>query len=209
MENEYRRGYDLPITEKKWEFWLSLVIYPLFTLWLESQIRDMSLDGSVWLLRSFHLWLLLFVALEFINCFGELHLVSEGIAITLFGKTLRRFPREKIRFLGGVRYSRKSREYRWICVCDRSMEELAEEQARKTPKMFQNSRTRPGWAEDMAGKYLICYVASMRRQLGLPRKDILLIEWSPERLRMIQDMYPGVPWTDLTDKKVLDAERKI
>ena len=209
MENEYRRGYDLPITEKKWEFWLTLVIYPLFTLWLESQIRDMSLDGSVWLLRSFHLWLLLFVALEFINCFGELHLVSEGSAITLFGKTLRRFPREKIRFLGGVRYSRKSREYRWICVCDHSMEELAEEQERKTPKMFQNSRTRPGWAEDMAGKYLIRYVASMRRQLGLLRKDILLIEWSPERLRMIQDMYPGVPWTDLTDKKVLDAERKI
>ena len=209
MENEYRRGYDLPITEKKWEFWLSLVIYPLFTLWLESQIRDMSLDGSVWLLRGFHLWLLLFVALEFINCFGELHLVSEGIAITLFGKTLRRFPREKIRFLGGVRYSRKSREYRWICVCDHSMEELAEEQERKTPKMFQNSRPRPGWAEDMAGKYLIRYVASMRRQLGFPRKDILLIEWSPARLRMIQDMYPGVPWTDLTDKKVLDAERKI
>ena len=49
----------------------------------------------------------------------------------------------------------------------------------------------------------------MRRTLGFPRKDILLIEWSPERLRMIQDMYPGVPWTDLTDKKVLDAERKI
>ena len=193
MENEYRRGYDLPITEKKWEFWLSLVIYPLFTLWLESQIRDMSLDGSVWLLRSFHLWLLLFVALEFINCFGELHLVSEGIAITLFGKTLRRFPREKIRFLGGVRYSRKSREYRWICVCDHSMEELAEEQERKTPKMFQNSRTRPGWAEDMAGKYLIRYVASMRRQLGLPRKDILLIEWSPERLRMIRICTPVFP----------------
>ena len=75
--------------------------------------------------------------------------------------------------------------------------------------MFRNSRTRPGWAEDMAGKYLIRYVVSMRRQLGFPRKDILLIEWSPERLRMIQDMYPGVPWTDLTDKKVLDAERKI
>ena len=64
MENEYRRGYDLPITEKKWEFWLTLVIYPLFTLWLESQIRDMSLDGSAWLLRGFHLWLLLFVALD-------------------------------------------------------------------------------------------------------------------------------------------------
>ena len=209
MENEYRRGYDLPITEKKWEFWLTLLIYPLFTLWLESQIRDMSLDGSVWLLRGFHLWLLLFVALEFINCFGELHLVPEGIAITLFGKTLRRFPREKIRFLGGVRYKYKSREYRWICVCERSMEELAEEQERKTAKMFRNSRTRHNWAEDMAGKYLLRYVASPRRHLCFPRKDILLIEWSPERLRMIQDMYPGVPWTDLTDKKILDAERKI
>ena len=37
--------------------------------------------------------------------------------------------------------------------------------------------------------------------------SLLLIEWSPERLQMLLDMYPGVPWVDLTENKALDAER--
>ena len=89
------------------------------------------------------------------------------------------------------------------------MEELAEEQERKTPQVLRNARTRPGWAEDMARKYLIRYVASPRCQFGIPRKDILLVEWSPERLDMLMEMYPGVPWCDLSDKKKLDAERGV
>ena len=75
--------------------------------------------------------------------------------------------------------------------------------------MFRNARSRPDWAEDMAGKYLMRYVDSMRRLFGFLQKDILLIEWSPERLDMLLEMYPGVPWCDLSDKKKLDAERKI
>ena len=59
----------------------------------------------------------------------------------------------------------------------------------------------------MAGKFLLRYADSLRRQLGFPRKDIHLIEWSPERLEMLMEMYPGVPWCDLSDKKKLDAER--
>ena len=48
---------------------------------------------------------------------------------------------------------------------------------------------------------------SLNRALGFPRKDILLIEWSPERLELLLQMYPGVPWCALSDKKKLDAER--
>ena len=129
------------------------------------------------------------------------------IDIALFGKTIRQFPRENIRFLGGIVYMKKSTGCKWICVCAMSMEELAIEMERQTPKMLRNGRSRPGWAEDMAGKFLLRYADSLRRKLGFPRKDIHLIEWSPERLEMLMEMYPGVPWCDLSDKKKLDAER--
>ena len=208
--DEFRRGYDLPLTRKKWEFWMFLVIVPVFILYFEWRCEDSGFTvGQTWSIRCLYLLLVVLLASEFVNCFGSLHLVPEGIAITLFGKTLRQFPRENIRFMGGVRYRYKSREYKWICVCERSMEELAEEQERKTAKMFRNSRTRHNWAEDMAGKYLLRYVASPRRHLCFPRKDILLIEWSPEWLELLQNMYPQAPWVDLTDKKILDAERKM
>ena len=208
MENEFRRGYELPLTRKKWEFWPMVALVPVMILYFEWRGKDAGFTaGPTWIMRSMYLLLVVLLASEFVNYFGRLHLVPEGIAITLFGKTLRQFPRENIRFLGGVCYRRKSREYKWICVCDRSMEELAEEQERKTPKMFRDARTLAGWTEDMAGKYLIRYVASLRCQFGIPRKDILLVEWSPERLELLMEMYPGVPWCDLSDKKKLDAER--
>ena len=206
--DEYRRGFDLPLTMRKWEFWLILVVLPLFIFKIEDRLQDM--DGVFpWIMRLFfYLLMFLIVASEFIQYFGKLHLVPEGIAVTLFGKTIRQFPRENIRFLGGIVYRKKSTAYKWICVCAMTMEELAVEMERQTPKMLRNGRSRPGWAEEMAGKFLLRYADSLRRQLGFPRKDIHLIEWSPERLEMLMEMYPGVPWCDLMEKKVLEGERK-
>ena len=206
--DEYRRGFDLPLTMRKWEFWLILVVFPLFIFKIEDRLQDM--DGVFpWIMRLFfYLLMFLIVASEFIQYFGKLHLVPEGIAVTLFGKTIRQFPRENIRFLGGIVYMKKSTGYKWICVCAMSMEELAIEMERQTPKMLRNGRSRPGWAEDMAGKFLLRYADSLRRKLGFPRKDIHLIEWSPERLEMLLSMYPGVPWVDLMEKKIRDGEKK-
>ena len=210
MTDQMGRGYELPLTEKKWQFWMVLAMTPLLIGFFEWSIRVAGMNGwGSWLLRSVDILWFVVVAWEFVYRFGKLHLVPEGIAITVFGSTLRRFPREHIRFLGGVHYSYKGTACQWICVCTRSMYELAEEQERKTAKMFRNARSRPDWAEDMAGKYLMRYVDSMRRLFGFLQKDILLIEWSPERLDMLLEMYPGVPWCDLSDKKKLDAERKI
>ena len=208
MMDEYRRGYDLPLTMRKWEFWLILVVLPLFIFKIEDRLQDM--DGVFpWIMRLFfYLLMFLIVASEFIQYFGKLHLVPEGIAVTLFGKTIRQFPRENIRFLGGIVYRKKSTAYKWICVCAMTMEELAVEMERQTPKMLRNSRTRPGWAEDMAKKYLLRCAGDFRGQLGLPNRDVLLLEWSPERLEMLMEMYPGVPWCDLMEKKILEGERK-
>ena len=206
--NETRRGYDLSLVTHKGRFWVILVVICLLVFNLEWGFRR---DGSeaAWIMRLMYPLLALAVVLEFVSDFAKLHLVHEGIAVTLFGKTLRQIPVQNIRFFGGFIGTKHSRFSKNLAVCTRSMEELAEEQERKTAKMFRNARCRPDWAEDMAGKYLMRYVDSMRRLFGFLQKDILLIEWSPERLDMLLEMYPGVPWCDLSDKKKLDAERNM
>ena len=208
MTGEPRRGYDLPLAVQKWQFWSVLIAVVMMVFYIEWGFRwDDS--GLHWIMRCFYPLLLLVAGQEFVSCFGRLHLVPEGIAITLFGKTLRQFPRENIRFLGGISYSKKYREYRYICVCPRTLEEMAYEQDRRTAKMFRDAPTLPGWTENMARKFLGNYVASVNRALGFPRKDLLLIEWSPQRLDLLQKMYPGSPWADLTENKILDAERSV
>ncbi len=206
MNEETRRGYDLSLVTQKGRFWFVLAVICLLVFSLE---WDFRMDGSesAWIMRLTYPLLALAVVLEFVRDFSKLHLVREGIAVTLFGKTLRRIPRQDIRFIGGFIGTKHSRFARNIAICTRSMEELAEEQERKTPKMLRNARTRPGWAEDLVRQMLIRYSTSIRSQLGFFRRDILLIEWSPERLELLLEMYPGVPWVDLTEKKKLDAER--
>ncbi len=208
MENEYRRGYDLPLVTHKGRFWVILVVMCLLVFNLEYGFRR---DGSeaAWIMRLIYPLLALAVVLEFVSDFSKLHLVHEGIAVTLFGKTLRRIPREDIAFFGGFIGTRKCRYPKNLAVCTCSMEALAEKEEQKTDKMFRNARTRPGWTEDMARKYLLRCALSFRSELGLPNRDILLIEWSPERLELLLEMYPGVPWCDLSDQKKLDAERGV
>ena len=204
--NETRRGYDLPLTAQWWQLWSVLIAVAPLVFYMEWGFRE---DDSMfpWIMRCFYPLLLLIFGQEFVRHFGKLHFVPEGIAITLFGKTLRQYPRERIRFLGGISCAKKSRTNKWICVCSRSLEEMAAEQNRRTAKMFRDAPTLPGWTENMARKFLWSYAESLNRALGFPRKDILLIEWSPERLELLLQMYPGVPWCDLSDEKKLDAER--
>lgn len=206
--NETRRGYDLSLVKHKGRFWVILVVICLLVFNLEWGFRRDGSDAA-WIMRLMYPLLAVAVVLEFVSDFSRLHLVPEGIAVTLFGKTLRRIPRQDIRLIGGFIGTKHSRFSKNLAVCTRSMEELAEEQERRSPKMLRNARTRPGWTEDQVGQLLLRYSTSIRSQFGFFRKDILLIEWSPERLELLLQMYPGVPWVDLTEKKKLDAERGI
>lgn len=206
MENELRRGYDLPLVTHKGRFWIILVVMCLLVFNQEWGFRKGGSEAA-WIMRLIYPLLALAVVLEFVSDFSRLHLVHEGIAVTLFGKTLRQIPRQDLRFFGGFIGTKHSRFSENLAVCTLSMEELAEEQERKTPQMLRNACTRPGWAEDLAGQLLLRYSTSIRSQFGFFRRDILLIEWSPERLELLMQMYPGVPWCDLSDKKKLDAER--
>ena len=210
MENEYRRGYDLPLTENKLLVLLLFVLEIVISAFIWGDMVKSGFDlftcitgGAILLILGYVL------VLEVGRGFAKLHIVPEGIAVTLFGKTLRQIPRQDLRFFGGFIGTKHSRFSKNLAVCTCSMEALAEKEEQKTDKMFRNARTRPGWTEDMAKKYLLRCAASFRSGLGLPHRDILLIEWSPERLDMLMEMYPGVPWCDLSDKKKLDVERKV
>ena len=206
--DEYRRGFDLPLTENKLLVLLLAAIVITASIFLWGDMVESGFDpftcfacGSIILVLGYVL------VMEAGRGFAKLHIVPEGIAVTLFGKTLRKIPREEIAFFGGFIGTRKCRYPKALAVCTCSMEDLAEKEERKTDRMFRNARTRPGWAEDMAKKYLLRCAGDFRGQLGLPNRDVLLLEWSPERLEMLMEMYPGVPWCDLSDKKKLDAER--
>ena len=210
MENEYRRGYDLPVTENKLQVLLLFVLEIVISAYIWGDMVKSGCNlftcitgGAIILILGYVL------VMELGRGFAKLHIVPEGIAVTLFGKTLRQVPREDIAFFGGFIGTKHSRFSKNLAVCTCSMEALAEKEEQKTDKMFRNARTRPGWTEDMAKKYLLRCAASFRSGLGLPHRDILLIEWSPERLELLMEMYPGVPWCDLSDKKKLDAERGV
>lgn len=206
MENETRRGYDLPLTTQWWQFWTVLIAVSLMVFNMERGFRG---DDSEFprIMRCFYPLLLFMVGQEFVGFFGKLHFVPEGIAITLFGRTLRQYPRERVLQLAGFASRKKRAVSKWIAVSSLSLDELAELMHRRMPRLLRDSRTLPGWRENMARNYLCRYAESLVRQMGFPRKDLLLIEWSPERLELLLDMYPGTPWTDLTEGSVLDAQR--
>ena len=209
MENRYRRGYELPLTENKLLVLLLAAIVTTASIFLWGDMVESGFDlFSCFACGAITLILCYVLMMEAGRGFAKLHIVPEGIAVTLFGKTLRQIPVEEMLFFGGFIGTRKGRYPKNIAVCTCSMETLAEKEEQKTDKMFRNSRTRPGWAEDMAKKYLLRCAGDFRGQLGLPNRDVLLLEWSPERLEMLMKMYPSVPWCDLSDKKKLDAERK-
>lgn len=209
VENETRRGYELPLTGNKILVFLLMALEIVISAFLWGDMVESGFNLFTCFACGTIILILVYVlVLEVGRSFTKLHIAPEGIAVTLFGKTQRQIPREKLRFFAVFTGTRHCRYPKNLAVCTCSMENLAEKEEQKTDKMFRSARTRPGWAEDMAKKYLLRCASSFRSEVGIPHRDILLIEWSPERLDMLLEMYPGVPWADLTEKKVLDAERK-
>ena len=203
-----KESITLPLTENKLLVLLLFVLEIIISAFLWGDMVKSGFDRFICFTGGAIILILGYVlVMELGRGFAKLHIVPEGIAVTLFGKTLRQIPQEDIAFFGGFIGTRHCRYPKNLAVCTCSMEALAEKEEQKTDKMFRNARTRPGWTEDMAKKYLLRCAASFRSELGFPNRDILLIEWSPERLELLLEMYPGVPWCDLSDKKKLDAER--
>lgn len=209
---EDRHGYSMPLGADKRETILVAFLLPIFLAawafvtycdmryenWSESAIRGMMTLFAVFFIYSYFYGLY--------QCFAKLHFVPEGVAITIFGFTVRMIPAERICLLAGIICTEGKRNHRLrIAVCDCSLEELADIGERKTPKMLRNLRTMKGWTEDMAGKYLHKRGSSAFRDLDRSCR-ILWLEWDKERLELLREFYPSARWIDLTEKKVFDEQ---
>lgn len=135
--------------------------------------------------------------------FAQLHLVPEGIAVTLFGMMVRRIPTEDIRLLAGFRYRHKSTTTDLIAVSIRSYEELQERELRRTPELLRD--TVDSWEGMWVRSFLNRHAGEFLREWNL-RRWLLWLDWDPERVRLLRKMYPQAQWVDLTKDKRFDAQ---
>lgn len=142
-------------------------------------------------------WLLMMAVIT-VRCASKLYVLPEGITVTLFGRTLRRFPAGQIKLLAGFRENTVKAASMSIAVCSKTLEE------------FQEWGKCCGYEEPWEGEQIIKYISripSIVCDLNLHSK-ILLLDWSPERLGILQEMYPDVQWLDCTQKKLFEEQLK-
>ena len=186
MKKKSGQGYTMPLTTDRASLPISLGIVFVLAIFLSIAAQQPGgyRGGILWVLYLCAVtpWLLW----ESCRFSAKLQLTGEGIAVTLFGLTLRRFPAEQIRLFAGVSYRKKGhtrtrtfvRTCYVIAVCA---------------------------AVPVSGAELSRYAGSFRRRIGIRKKHVLLLDWSPDRLRKLRRMYDA-PWTDLTEDRALDAE---
>ena len=210
MKEKTGRGYDLPLTTQKLEIWFKLLLLVAVVIWMDYDMRTSGIPAQAVLFMRivFAVIFTPLMAVELGHCYTKVHLVNEGVAVTLFGRTIQRISRGQLRQILGVQqFFKYGSDEKWLVVSVLTVEELAEIQAAKTRKMFLNGRSHPRWAEDLAEKYFRHHFQSLRWALGIRREGMIFLEWSPERLTLFREMYPEIPWADLSDKKVLSIEQ--
>ena len=194
---EKGRGYSLPYAVDTGTRIGQIVIWLVATaLWTAYGVWEWSRNPEGWVLLLPLPLLLLMMLQPLLECKAQLHLVPEGIAITLFGKTVRQFPAQSIRFLGVVPGNKNSDRLPKIAVCKYSLEELTALGKKHIPNLFRTEHE--VWHGEFSGKYLILRgTMSLSGELNLHRK-ILWLDWSPERLVILRKLYPDVQWLDCT-----------
>ena len=131
---------------------------------------------------------------------AELHLEPQGVRITAFGLTLRRYPLEKIRFVSAMACSGKNRTAgrSQILLSAYTFEELAKKGD------WQRGGEKP--AGECARQYLNRYASAYyARELNLTRRALWL-DWAPDRLRLIRWLYPDAQWMDFTRDKSYEKQ---
>ena len=205
---EKSRGYSMPLlTKQKREemIWVLCLFPPMMAFLAVLEYRDVAPEGGM---RGPMLILFLIFVGSLVlgyltllgSYFAQIHIVSEGVAVTIFGLTLWRFPAERIRLIIPARAVSKSTAIDKIALCDYSMEELTNRAHKSKPRLFRNSREfRTGeWADE----YL-----SRRILRGLkPDFRLFFLWWDPERAEILRKMYPDAQWMDLTKDKIFDKQ---
>lgn len=194
----------MPFSAKKGPAWLYAALATALTTgfwsWENYETRNKpSHDVLMQVLTVilFVAWVLM-MAVIVVGHVSKLRIVPEGIAITLFGKEIRRVPAEQIRLLAGFRENTRKAAPMYLAVCSKTLEEFQE--------WGQCCQYDEPWEGERVIKY-ISRIPSVLLTFHL-HKEILLLDWSPERLSILRQMYPEAQWLDCTQKKVFDAQLK-
>ena len=192
------RGYDLPYAVDTGVRIGTIAVMAVCTVLCSVMFIWMIWPGTLldWLIALCPMLLMLFLfSSNILELFAVLHIVPEGIAITLFGKAVRRVPAEQIRFLTVIPGNAASDRVNRIAVCDKTLEELTELGYKTTPRSMRISK--PRWPGEFAESYLYHRSMTVPGEMNF-MKRILWLDWDPERLHILRQMYPNARWLDCT-----------
>jgi len=166
------------------------------------EIAVRGLEGSMFLILSMALVCLWLGMMCFVKTQTRVHLVPEGIAMSVFGHTFRTYPAEELKLACFVDKGTYQESNVFLCVSCHDLNGLAQlrEQAlRKNPYTRTNIPYRQranNWRQTFAREYLRSRSGML--PWALPRKGIFYMVTSPERKALVEQMFPGLPWEDLT-----------
>lgn len=203
---EKNRGYSMPLLTKKsmGDFrWLLIILIPATILAGFLEYRDFlsgKLKDPFEQVKAFlYIALLVSVYLSIAGMwFAKIHFVPEGIAVTLFGITLKRRPVSRIRLITAARY----RDQDKIALCDYSLEELMTRAYDSKSKALREGRE--GWPGEWTYQYL-----RRKHTIGkgeIADRRICWIWWDPERAEALLELYPQARWVDLSKDKYFDKQ---
>lgn len=206
---ELKQGYSMPFAARRKRSILNCIINAILLVLLGLYFGGKITSGAageyrqmiiiIYVVMAMVLWIPMLA-----RCLMWLHFTPEGVSVTLFGLRLRQFPTERIRLISGLKCSHKAGAVDLqIAVCDYSLEELTRLGGEKLLPYGD-----PPWEGAYAEKYLYRYGSSVIfREYNLHR-NIFWFDWSPERLKMLQRMYPNAQWADCSEKKIFDEQLK-
>jgi len=132
----------------------------------------------------------------------RVHLVSEGIALSLFGKTFRTYPAQELKLCCFVDKGTYQESNVFLCVSCHSLETLAllwEQSCRKNPVTRHDLpflKRKSDWQQSFARSFLRKH--SSLFPWTIPEKGIFYMVTTRERESLIAQMYPQLPREDLT-----------
>jgi len=135
-----------------------------------------------------------------LRCVAVLHLEPEGVRITAFGLTVRKYPLGKIRFVSAMACSGKNRTAgrSQILLSAYTFEELAKKGG------WQRGGEKP--ADECARQWLNRYAnAYYARELNLTPRALWL-DWAPDRIRLIRWLYPDAQWMDFSHNRIFEKQ---
>ena len=132
----------------------------------------------------------------------RVHLVPEGIALSLFGRTIQTYPAEDMKLACFVDKGSYQESNVFLCVSCHDLQELAllrRQTLEKNPYTRTNIpyRQRKGdWQRTFAREYLRSRTGIL--PWSIPEKGIFYMVTTPERKALVEKMYPELPWEDMT-----------